>query len=102
MMSMTTPPRKLSEHEIATLLVNLPGWRREGDVITRELVFAGFAAAAAFPQRIVPLADAMDHHPDLLIHRYKRVKITLTTHSAGGLTENDFILAAKIDALAPA
>jgi 4a-hydroxytetrahydrobiopterin dehydratase len=43
----------------------------------------------------------MDHHPDLQLHRYKRVKIMLTTHDAGGLTRKDFVLAAKIDALAP-
>jgi 4a-hydroxytetrahydrobiopterin dehydratase len=99
---MTTSPQKLSEHDIALRLAGLPRWQRDGDAISREFVFAGFAEAAAFPTRIVPLADGMDHHPDLLIHRYKRVKVILTTHSAGGLTDNDFTLAAQIDALVPA
>jgi 4a-hydroxytetrahydrobiopterin dehydratase len=99
---MATGPSKLSDDAIARQLANLPGWQREGNAITREFVFSGFAEAAAFPSRIAPLADAMDHHPDIQIYRYKRVKVLLTTHSAGGLTENDFVLAAKINGLVSA
>jgi 4a-hydroxytetrahydrobiopterin dehydratase len=90
---------KLSEEEITTKLGALKGWQRKGDAITKEVVCAGFTAATAFVAKIAPLADGMDHHPDGLIHRCKRVKITLWTHSAGGLTENDFDLATKIDGL---
>jgi 4a-hydroxytetrahydrobiopterin dehydratase len=96
---MAPAPSRLSEDAIAQRLAALPGWQREGDAITREFVFGGFTEAAAFPSKIAPLADAMDHHPDIQIYRYKRVKVLLTTHSAGGLTENDFALAAQINGL---
>jgi len=90
---------KLAETEIQRRLVALPGWRREGDAITKEFVCAGFTEATQFIAAIAPVADAMDHHPDVQLYRYKRVKIILTTHRAGGLTENDFALVAKIEEL---
>ncbi len=96
---MATTPSLLSETEIAQQLAGLNGWQREGNAITRTFILGGFAEAAALPAKIAPLADAMDHHPDILIHRHKRVKVMLTTHSAGGLTAKDFELAAKIDAV---
>ena len=96
---MATAPAKLSEGEIAQRLAASKGWRREGEAITREFVLAGFTEAAQFIAKIAPIANAMDHHPDVQLYRYKRVKIILTTHSAGGLTQNDFDLAARIDAL---
>lgn len=91
---------KLTDSEITGRLAQLPGWQREGDAITKEFVLAGFTEAAAFINRIAPVANAMDHHPDLQLYRYKRVKVLLTTHSDGGLTKKDFALAAKIDGLA--
>jgi 4a-hydroxytetrahydrobiopterin dehydratase len=91
---------KLSDSEIQTKLAALNGWRREGDALTKEFVFTGFAQATQFIASLAPIADAMDHHPDLQLYKYKRVKFSLTTHSAGGLTQNDFDLAAKIDAMA--
>ena len=94
---MATAPAKLSEAVIAQRLATLKGWQREGEAITKEFVLAGFTEAAEFIVRIAPIANAMDHHPDVQLYRYKRVKIILTTHSAGGLTQNDFDLAAKID-----
>jgi 4a-hydroxytetrahydrobiopterin dehydratase len=90
---------KLTEAEIAQKLSALPGWQREGDAITKEFVRAGFTEATEFIAKLAAPANAMDHHPDVQLYRYKRVKILLTTHSAGGLTQNDFDLAAKIDAL---
>lgn len=94
-------PIKLSETEISQKLAGLNCWKREGDAITKEFVLAGFTEAAQFIGRIAPIADAMDHHPDVQLYRYKRVKIILTTHSAVGITQNDFDLAAKIEALQP-
>jgi 4a-hydroxytetrahydrobiopterin dehydratase len=85
--------------EIAQKLCNLKGWQREGNAITKELVLAGFTEATQFIAKLAAPANAMDHHPDVQLYRYKRVKISLTTHSTGGLTQNDFDLAAKIDAL---
>jgi len=105
---MATMAPKLSYPEIVQRLATLKGlprsergWQREGDAITKEFVLGGFSEAAQFIAKIAPIADAMDHHPDVQLYRYKRVKIILTTHSAGGITQNDFDLAAKIDALAP-
>jgi 4a-hydroxytetrahydrobiopterin dehydratase len=90
---------KLTEAEIARKLAALKGWQREGDAIMKEFVLAGFTEATEFIAKLAAPANAMDHHPDVQLYRYKRVKILLTTHSAGGLTQNDFDLAAKIDAL---
>jgi len=64
-------------------------------------VLKGFVGAVEFVQKIVPTAEAMDHHPDVRIFSYKRVEISISTHSAGGLTEKDFELARKIDGAAP-
>ena len=90
---------KLSKKQIEGQLAKLTGWKRKGDAITKEFVLTSFTGAARFITRIAPIANKMDHHPDLELYRYKRVKIILTTHDVGGLTRKDFILAAKIDAL---
>jgi 4a-hydroxytetrahydrobiopterin dehydratase len=97
---MATTLPKLTDTEIAQKLAALKGWQRDGNAITKEFVLGGFTEATQFITRLAPAANAMDHHPDVQLYRYKRVKIILTTHSAGGLTQNDFDLAAKIDALA--
>jgi 4a-hydroxytetrahydrobiopterin dehydratase len=96
---MATTLPKLNEAEIAERVAQLPGWQREGEAITKEFVFGGFTEATQFIAKLAAPANAMDHHPDVQLYRYKRVKINLTTHSRGGLTQNDFDLAAKIDAL---
>ena len=85
----------LSESEIAGRLARLPGWERQGQAIRRTFSFADFGAAMAFVNRVADLAEAMDHHPDMDI-RYSRVTLTLSTHDAGGLTERDFDLAARV------
>ena len=92
---------KLSDSQVTQRLAKLNGWRRERSAITKEFVLKSFTGATRFVSKIAPIANAMDHHPDVEIYRYKRVRILLTTHSAGGLTKNDFALAAKIDKLAP-
>ncbi len=74
-------------------------WDTEEKGLTREFEFANFVEAVAFVDRIVPLAEAADHHPDILIHSYKKVLVTLFTHSEGKITEKDHALAAQIDAL---
>jgi 4a-hydroxytetrahydrobiopterin dehydratase len=75
-------------------------WRREGAEIARELKFADFAAAIAFVNAVAEAAEAANHHPDMLVHGWNKVRLTLSTHSDGGLTDADFALAAQIDALA--
>jgi 4a-hydroxytetrahydrobiopterin dehydratase len=80
----------MTSQEVDGTLAGLPGWSREGDSIRKQFVFAGFADAIAFVVRIGFDAEAADHHPDILISSYKKVTLTFTTHSAGGLTEKDF------------
>ncbi len=93
--------KKLSESEIKRKLEKLDGWNYTRQMLTKEFTLESFTAAAKFIVSIAPTANRMDHHPDLQLHRYKRVKIMLTTHDAGGVTRKDFELAVKIDALAP-
>ena len=89
----------LSDAEIEQRLARLADWRREQDTIVRERKLADFAAAIAFVDRVAQLAEAANHHPDILVHGYNGVRLTLSTHSAGGLTAADFELAAQIDGL---
>jgi 4a-hydroxytetrahydrobiopterin dehydratase len=74
-------------------------WRREGDAIVRDLQFADFAEAIAYVNRVAELAEEANHHPDILVHGWNKVRLTLTTHSEGGLTDNDFQMARRIDGL---
>jgi 4a-hydroxytetrahydrobiopterin dehydratase len=88
---------KSSEEEIARALDRVPGWRREDDSIVRDLQFADFLAAIAFVNRVAEAAQSLDHHPDILIHGWNKVRLSSTTHDAGGLTSRDFALAALIE-----
>ena len=89
---------KLSDAQVQEGLGRLPGWGREGDEIVKEFRFDGFGAAIAFVVAVAFRADKADHHPDLDI-RYNRVRVALSTHSEGGLTEKDFSLAGEVEAL---
>lgn len=77
----------------------LNGWTLEGDSIRKQFTFKDFLQAIAFVNRLAPEAEAADHHPDILIN-YKRVTLTYSTHSEGGLTLKDFEGAATADGLA--
>lgn len=90
---------RLAESEIEARVGGGP-WRREGEAIVRDFELADFVAAIAFVNAVAELAERANHHPDIFVHGYKNVRLTLTTHSAGGLTERDFELAAAVDALA--
>jgi 4a-hydroxytetrahydrobiopterin dehydratase len=91
----------LSDSDIQQRLAGLSGWRIGGQSeIVRDFTFADFAAAIAFVNRVAELAEAANHHPDILVHAWKEVRLTLSTHSQGGLTDADFQLAAQIDGLA--
>jgi 4a-hydroxytetrahydrobiopterin dehydratase len=74
-------------------------WERDGALIVRELKLADFAEAIALVNRIAEVAEARNHHPDILVHDWNGLRLTVTNHSAGGLTEADFGLAEAIDAL---
>lgn len=88
----------LSEDEITSRLEG-GEWRREGDEIVREWQLEGFAEAMAFVNRVADAAEEANHHPDILIHGWNKVRLSLTNHAAGGLTEPDFEMAARIDKL---
>ena len=79
---------RLDDAGIAAALRELPGWKREGDAIVRTFRFPSFGDAVSFVDRLAPVCDATDHHPDILI-RYRRVTLTYSTHSEGGITEKD-------------
>ena len=89
----------LSDDEIARRLAG-GEWEREGDTIVRDWKFPDFAQAMAFVNRVADAAEEANHHPDILVHGWNRVQLSLTNHSQGGLTEADFSLAATIDGLA--
>lgn len=89
----------LTEEQIASGLAEVPAWRRQGNEIAREIKLADFKAAMLFVGAVAYLAEAANHHPDIAIS-WNTVTLTLSTHSAGGLTTNDFALARQIDALA--
>jgi 4a-hydroxytetrahydrobiopterin dehydratase len=92
----------LSDAEVGRRLAGVAGWRRGGDgaSIEREESFADFAAAIAFVNRVAEAAEAANHHPDILVHGWNKVRLTLSTHSQGGLTAADFDLAETLDGLA--
>jgi 4a-hydroxytetrahydrobiopterin dehydratase len=92
---------KLSVSDAEQRMKALSGWRLEGNQITKRFTFAGFPEAVRFVDRLVPEAEAADHHPDIQIN-YKRVTLTYSTHSEGGLTDKDFAGAAMADRVADA
>jgi 4a-hydroxytetrahydrobiopterin dehydratase len=75
-------------------------WRRDGQVIVRELTFDDFGQAIAFVNRVADAAETANHHPDIHLHGWNKVRLELSTHSEGGLTQADFDMAARIDDLA--
>lgn len=92
----------LKPEEIRKRAAKLPGsvWKAGKSAIHADFTFANFSAALAFVVRTGLEAEKADHHPDILMHGYKRVKVTLSTHSEGGVTKKDFALAEKISELA--
>jgi 4a-hydroxytetrahydrobiopterin dehydratase len=92
---------KLSAPDIEERVKGISGWRLEGNQITKQFTFTGFPEAVRFVDSLVPEAEAADHHPDIQIS-YKRVTLTYSTHSEGGLTDKDFAGAAMADRAAHA
>ena len=87
---------RLSKAEIAESLEGLTAWKLEGKTITKGYEFPSFPEAIRFVNKVADLAEKADHHPDILIN-YRRVTLTLSTHSEGGLTKKDFQLAGQIE-----
>ncbi len=86
----------LSESDARERLRALDGWRLDGNAIVKQFTFSGFPEAVAFVSRLVPAAEEADHHPDITIN-YRRVTLSFSTHSEGGLTLKDFDGAAAAD-----
>jgi 4a-hydroxytetrahydrobiopterin dehydratase len=89
----------LNDDEIQERLGSAPGWERDGDALRKEFELEDFKGSVDFVNRITPAAEEMNHHPDLAIS-WSKVTVSLSTHSQGGITENDFELASRIDSLA--
>jgi 4a-hydroxytetrahydrobiopterin dehydratase len=89
---------RLSDDEITQRLEELQGWSREGDAIVKQFKCNDFAGSVKFVDALTPAAEEMNHHPDLEIS-WDTVTVSLSTHSEGGLTGNDFELARTIDSL---
>ena len=87
----------LTDAEVRERLKSLSGWELSGRSIRKAYPFPDFNAGMVFANRVAALADAQDHHPDMLV-QYKQVTLTLTSHDTGGLTARDFRLAQAIDA----
>jgi 4a-hydroxytetrahydrobiopterin dehydratase len=103
----------LSDSELEHRMSGVPDWHAGeerspspsgddagDDAIVRDLTFANFADAITFVNRVAEAAEVANHHPDILVHGWNKVRLTLSTHSQGGLTDADFKLAAQIDRLA--
>lgn len=89
-------PEKLNEESVAGWLKGRQGWKRKGDALTKEYSFDSFRNTIVFVNRVASLSDDLDHHPDIDI-RYDKVRLTLSTHEVGGITEKDLDLAERVD-----
>ena len=89
---------RLDDQQIAEKLGGLDGWERTGDAMSKRFELDDFKGSVDFVNRLTPEAEDMNHHPDLDIS-WNKVTVTVTTHSEGGLTDNDFELAKRIDSL---
>src|SRR5262245_35313960 len=87
----------LSDEQIEQRLVGLE-WKRDGSAIVRDYELADFVAAIELAERVARQAEEANHHPDILVHGWNKVRLTISTHSEGGLTDADFMLAERIDA----
>ena len=89
---------KLSEPEIVERLTDAKGWERHGDMLVRSWQFPSFRRALEFVNQVGALVEKADHHPDILLS-YRTVRLELSTHSEGGLTDRDFALAVELGAI---
>jgi 4a-hydroxytetrahydrobiopterin dehydratase len=81
------------------LAAGLSAWTHEGPTLVRDHKVGDFAAAIALVNAVAAAAEEIDHHPDILVHGWNRVRLSVSTHSAGGLTDADFALAGRLEAL---
>jgi 4a-hydroxytetrahydrobiopterin dehydratase len=86
----------LTNEQVSAALAEIPGWERSGSEIVRSIRFPEFIDGVRFVDRLAEMAEAADHHPDIDI-RYRMVRLALTTHDEGGITDKDFALARQIN-----
>jgi 4a-hydroxytetrahydrobiopterin dehydratase len=93
--------KPLEREEVSSRLREIEGWETDGEArsLSREFTMKDFMQCVSLIGRIAPIAESENHHPDLHLTGYKKLKVVLSTHAIGGLSENDFILAAKINAI---
>ena len=89
----------LNKEEITQKISELNNWILEENQIAKQFQFRDFAEALSFVNKVGAEAENMDHHPDMFIHSWNKVKITISTHSEGGITKKDFQLAEKIEGI---
>lgn len=89
----------MNDEQINEHLARLDGWQRAGEELIRDYKFENFRQALAFINRVGETAEMLNHHPDILLHGWNKVRLSVTTHSAGRLTMKDFQLAAQINEL---
>ncbi len=89
---------KFSDSQIEKAIKAVPEWAHVGDVIQRTIAFDNFIQAMQFVNKVAQVAEASQHHPDILI-RYNKVTLSVNTHDAGGITKKDFELAAKVESM---
>lgn len=89
----------LTQNEIKQNLSSISGWELDGNQIAKLFQLKDFLEALAFVNKVGAEAEKMDHHPDIFIHSWNKVKITISTHSEGGITKKDFQLAEKVEGL---
>ncbi|GAB3290447.1 4a-hydroxytetrahydrobiopterin dehydratase [Parasphingorhabdus pacifica] len=92
-------PELLDEITIENRLAELPGWQHSEGTVHKTWELKGFLSAMTFANAIAHLANEANHHPDLSVHGYKMLSVRITTHSEGGVTENDLVLAERIQSL---
>ncbi len=93
-------PERVNDGTITFRLAGLAGWERKGEALVKAYKFRDFAAAMEFVNRAADLAERANHHPELLI-QFRTVTVTLSTHSAGGISDKDFDLAGQLDQPVP-
>ena len=90
--------RPLADAAVAVLLAEVPAWRLDDGKLVRSFTLENFASAMRLANRVAAIAEEEAHHPDIRVHGWNKVDLTIFTHAIGGLSRNDFVLAAKIDA----
>jgi len=89
--------KRLDDGALKTLLESGTDWSREGNALTKTYTFKGFKGAMSFANRVAEAANAANHHPDIHIEGYNKVRVVLTTHATGGISDADVALAKEID-----